>query len=91
MSKFDLRTHESRRAFMKKTAYVAPVILTLNAIPAFASHGSADVNDHVDDGSWPPHDPGPQGPDDPGPPASGGSVTSDGPRGGRSGQTGWGG
>jgi hypothetical protein len=31
---------ESRRSFIKKTAYVAPMILTLSAVPAFASEGS---------------------------------------------------
>ena len=31
---------DSRRSFLKKTAYVAPVILTLKAAPAFASQGS---------------------------------------------------
>jgi hypothetical protein len=30
----------SRRAFIKKTAYIAPTILTLKAVPAFASEGS---------------------------------------------------
>jgi hypothetical protein len=32
---------DSRRGFLKKTAYVAPVILTLKAAPAFASQGSS--------------------------------------------------
>lgn len=32
---------ESRRSFIKKVAYTAPVILTLNAMPAFAKNGSA--------------------------------------------------
>ena len=32
----------SRREFIKKIAYVAPVILTLPAIPALASVGSTD-------------------------------------------------
>ena len=30
----------SRRAFVKKAAYVAPVIVTLDAMPVFASTGS---------------------------------------------------
>ena len=30
----------NRRDFLKKAAYVAPVILTMNAVPAFASSGS---------------------------------------------------
>ena len=30
----------SRRDFLKKTAYVAPVILTLNATPVLATYGS---------------------------------------------------
>ena len=31
---------ESRRSFIKKAAYTAPVILSLKADPAFASYGS---------------------------------------------------
>lgn len=31
---------ETRRNFVKKAAYVAPVILTLKATPAFAKSGS---------------------------------------------------
>ena len=31
---------ESRRKFIKKTAYVAPVIFTASAAPAFAGQGS---------------------------------------------------
>jgi hypothetical protein len=31
---------ETRRDFLKKAAYAAPVILTLKAVPAFASNGS---------------------------------------------------
>ena len=31
---------ESRRDFLKKGAYAAPVILTLKAVPAFANSGS---------------------------------------------------
>ena len=30
----------SRRAFVKKAAYVAPAIVTLEAMPVFASNGS---------------------------------------------------
>ena len=32
--------NESRRKFIKVTAYAAPVILTLKAAPAFATNGS---------------------------------------------------
>ena len=32
----------SRRSFVKKAAYVTPVIVTLDAIPSFASYGSTD-------------------------------------------------
>lgn len=32
---------KDRRAFVKTAAYVAPAILTLKAVPSFASHGSA--------------------------------------------------
>jgi hypothetical protein len=31
-----------RREFIKKTAYAAPVILTLKAMPAFAAAGSSN-------------------------------------------------
>jgi hypothetical protein len=30
----------SRRDFLKKAAYTAPVILTLTSVPAFATYGS---------------------------------------------------
>jgi hypothetical protein len=30
--------NQSRRSFVKKAAYLAPVIVTLDAMPAFASH-----------------------------------------------------
>ena len=33
---------QSRRSFVKKAAYVTPVIVTLDAIPSFASYGSTD-------------------------------------------------
>ncbi len=35
---------ESRRDFLKKAAYTAPVILTMAAAPAFATYGSARMN-----------------------------------------------
>ena len=31
---------KNRRDFLKKVAYVAPVILTMTAVPAFAATGS---------------------------------------------------
>jgi len=31
---------ESRRKFLKRSAYVAPAIVTLKAVPAFAGSGS---------------------------------------------------
>jgi hypothetical protein len=31
---------DTRRDFLKKAAYAAPVILTLKAVPAFANNGS---------------------------------------------------
>jgi hypothetical protein len=33
-------TQESRRDFLKKVGYVAPVILTMNALPSLARAGS---------------------------------------------------
>ena len=41
---------ESRRSFVKKAAYVAPAVLTLKAIPAFASYGSPKGNNGVGNG-----------------------------------------
>ena len=35
-----LETPTTRREVMKKAAYIAPAILTLTAVPAFASKGS---------------------------------------------------
>ena len=35
---------ESRRGFLKKAVYVAPVIVSLNALPAFAGIGSSPDN-----------------------------------------------
>ena len=34
---------QSRREFLTKSVYVAPVILTLNAVPAFAGIASAQA------------------------------------------------
>jgi hypothetical protein len=41
---------ESRRSFIKKAAYTAPLILTLRAEPAFASYGSGKGNNGVGNG-----------------------------------------
>ena len=41
----------NRRDFLKKAVYVAPVILTMTAVPAFASSGSRrGGNDRGQDG-----------------------------------------
>jgi len=40
------RTDNSRRRFIKTTAYVAPALLTLKALPAFARNGSYPPKDH---------------------------------------------
>ena len=37
---------KSRRDFLKKAAYTAPVILTLKAVPAFATNGSAPMHQY---------------------------------------------
>ena len=39
---------KSRREFIKKTAYIAPVVLTLNATAAFAGTGSNCDNGYGD-------------------------------------------
>ncbi len=36
-------TQESRREFVKKMAYIAPAVVTLTALPSFASAGSGDT------------------------------------------------
>jgi hypothetical protein len=66
MSSIDERVDDqSRRAFVKKAVYIAPVILTLKAVPAFASQGSGGsetgTGDQLDLQSLddPPVDPGP--------------------------------
>jgi hypothetical protein len=41
----EIRHQKSRRDFLKKVGYTAPVILTLTAMPAFAGHGSNMVKD----------------------------------------------
>ncbi len=41
----------SRRDFLKKTAYVAPVVLTLQAAPSLAAVGSARCNNGFGNGS----------------------------------------
>lgn len=38
--------NESRRKFIKATAYAAPVVLTLKAAPTFAKSGSMPVKRH---------------------------------------------
>jgi hypothetical protein len=52
---------EARRTFLKKAAYVTPAILTLKAVPSFASYGSAPAPaGQADDGvggGFTPHPP----------------------------------
>ena len=43
--------NESKRSFLKKTAYVAPLALTLTAMPALARNGSYNCNNGVGNGS----------------------------------------
>lgn len=61
---------ESKRRFIKTVAYVAPVVLTMKALPAFASSGSAKGNNGVGNGL----DPQPPG----NPPINDGPGTSPG-------------
>jgi hypothetical protein len=42
----EVRHQKSRRDFLKKVGYTAPVILTLTAMPAFAGQGSRPVKDY---------------------------------------------
>ena len=41
---------KSRRDFLKKAAYTAPVILTMKAVPAFARNGSHNMSQHGNNG-----------------------------------------
>ena len=49
MSKKKTETNESRRDFMKKAAYTAPVIMTMAAVPSMHAVGSV-----VNGGGTPP-------------------------------------
>jgi hypothetical protein len=42
----------TRREAIKRAIYIAPVILTLTAVPAFASNGSGDPRPSVQSQSW---------------------------------------
>ena len=44
MSKKNTETNESRRDFMKKAAYTAPVIMTMATVPTMAAAGSTINN-----------------------------------------------
>ena len=46
----DKENIQTRRTFVKTAAYVAPAILTLRAIPAFATPGSEKGNEGC--GNW---------------------------------------
>ncbi len=43
----------SRRDFLVKVAYAAPLIVTLNVMPSIASAGSPVTNTTIDDGVQP--------------------------------------
>lgn len=45
-----IKHDSSRRKFVKTVAYVAPVVLTLNALPSFASTGSGNPYDESNRG-----------------------------------------
>jgi hypothetical protein len=40
--------NQSRRTVIKRMAYVAPIVLTLAATPAFASNGSGEQNNNTE-------------------------------------------
>jgi hypothetical protein len=44
------KINNDRRSFIKKAAYVAPAIVTMTAIPSFASVGSGRGNEGVGNG-----------------------------------------
>ena len=41
---------QSKRNFMIKTAYVAPIVATVSVLPRFASAGSTNAKIHCDNG-----------------------------------------
>ncbi len=43
-SRDDLKVKQERRNFIKKAAYIAPTIITMAALPSFASAGSGFTN-----------------------------------------------
>lgn len=51
----------SKRKFLKTAAYVAPAILTLKAVPSFASSGSGRGDGHGNNGVGNGYDPQPPG------------------------------
>ena len=51
MSKDELGHDQSRRSFVKKAVYVTPVIITLDAMPAFASHDCRWKEDRHENGN----------------------------------------
>jgi len=48
---------EARRDFIKKTAYITPVVVTMGMTASFAAHGSTDTN-NTDPGTAPNCNPG---------------------------------
>jgi hypothetical protein len=57
---FEMSENQSKRDFLKKSAYVVPMILTLKAIPAFAGSGSGRT-EHGNNGVGNGQDPQPPG------------------------------
>ncbi len=54
------QTQSSRREFIKKSAYIAPAIASMTAMPALASYGSIDGGGGSGPGSY--EGPGTSGP-----------------------------
>jgi len=52
--------NESKRELLKKAVYVTPAILTLKALPSFASTGSEEVREKGDNGVGNGEDPQPR-------------------------------
>jgi hypothetical protein len=46
----DQNVDRSRRAFLAKVAYTAPLIVTLNVMPSIASTGSPVTTSSIEDG-----------------------------------------
>jgi hypothetical protein len=58
MSKDERADEQSRRSFVKKAAYIAPAMITLDAVPVFASYGCSEKGNNGVGNGYDPQPPG---------------------------------